>query len=476
MAHRLAPGSVPAHQTRLGEAEDHPALHPSAPGRRPRPAILADRLDKTPAFPVRAQGPPHGQGRRPQPEAQVGCRLLKSGIACRAPGLEPLDGPLHRLAVGQGCHEDAGAVSHYRQALDPDRHHLGAAGSPDIGSGDALGLDPTLDVTACRVLFRKGVDDIPGTYIRPGEVHFSDHGPGRLFHDRIVDGDPWGGPENLAQQEPCGGLCRRLHSGLRRFQNLGGEASQLVDQGGRRDDEVTAVPKAAFGDEAGCAAGVGLLDEGLDHPHTFAPPRPDIAVGGRGEGRLHPQGDDAASPGEGGRADHGVAEGLGIRDVMVGGEDDHDRLFVPSQQPDRRRRHGRSGIAGFGLKDHLGVEPGLGQLLADQAPVVSPADHQERPQGGGPGGGVLEGRGPVAEQPGEGLGPFRPGGGPEAHPGAAAHDDGIEAHRSGLRPARPRGHSRCPRPGGRRSALRRWPSARPRRGCAGPGSIHRAPR
>ena len=129
MAHRLAPGSVPAHQTRLGEAEDHPALHPSAPGRRPRPAILADGLDKTPAFPVRAQGPPHGQGRRPQPEAQVGCRLLKSGIACRAPGLEPLDGPLHRLAVGQGRNEDAGTVSHYRQALDPDRHHLGAAGN-----------------------------------------------------------------------------------------------------------------------------------------------------------------------------------------------------------------------------------------------------------------------------------------------------------------------------------------------------------
>ncbi len=127
---------------------------------------------------------------------------------------------------------------------------------------------------------------------------------------------------------------------------------------------------------------VGLLDEAVDAEHAFVTERLttlDIAVAGVGTDRLDAERDQPAFLRGGHAAHHGAMEIGGRGDDVVGRLDQHQRIGVARQQPQRGGGDRRAGVARRGLEqDGLRLDADLLQLVVDQEAMLFVANEKRR--------------------------------------------------------------------------------------------------
>ena len=206
---------------------------------------------------------------------------------------------------------------------------------------------------------------------------------------------------------------------------------------GRAEQENPGVPAVTARGEH--RFGIGqrrLFDEAFDREAIVSYRRStgDIAEACFGMGRRDAEGDEITRGDRRHAVRHRRAKGRGVRHHMVGRRDEHDRLGVFAQQPERGGEHGGAGVAPRRLdQDRAGVDSGLGQLLGDDEAEIRVGQHHRRveiepttlareaPRRG------LE-QAFVADEPRELLGIALSGQWPEPRARAATQENGSDAH------------------------------------------------
>ena len=159
-----------------------------------------------------------------------------------------------------------------------------------------------------------------------------------------------------------------------------------------------------------------------------------IAVTGFGAVGGDAEGHDLALRDRRKPAHDGRAEGIGIRDRVVRGRDQHDRIGLMRHQIQRRRQHGGGGIAALRFDHHsAGIDADLLQLFDHDEAEIRAGHHQRRGKmlpfgrgfGGEAQGGLLEQR-LLAQKRGELLGIRLARQGPQPGARAAAEKNGND--------------------------------------------------
>jgi hypothetical protein len=251
-----------------------------------------------------------------------------------------------------------------------------------------------------------------------------------LFHHGIVDGDLGQLGKLVGQQriEVAGGAHARDESGqLRRV--LG----QLAHDGRDGPDEHAGVPpEVALTEERVGHLRVRFLPE-TTHLEDVGvapqlPPLLDVAEPGAGPRRLDSDGDERSGGCRLPRAGPQVAaEGRGVADEVVGGQDGHDGLRVAAQDEAHAKGHGRGGVS-LGRLGHDVLRRQLPAGLAHGGLLLAVGQHEDmrgRHRVAEPLDRLLQHRAP-GEQFQELLGPGLPAVGPEAFPAAAGQDEDVK--------------------------------------------------
>ncbi|MNE25393.1 hypothetical protein D3C80_1187220 [compost metagenome] len=135
-------------------------------------------------------------------------------------------------------------------------------------------------------------------------------------------------------------------------QGIGGLRELLFEQVGPHD-EVAAVPEVAAVYVSTRRALGRLFHEGGDGAEAGGRGC-DIAVSRRGRVGHDAQGHDAVSQRSFNSLGHSFMEGVVIRHVVIGRDEQVDRVGRLSSRPDRRGRHSRGRIASLGLQQDNG--------------------------------------------------------------------------------------------------------------------------